>query len=435
MRATDLIRRKRDGGVLSSDDITTFLRGVTDGSIADYQASAMAMAIFFRGMSQDETVAWTMAMRDSGTVMVWDDLDGIPVDKHSTGGVGDKVSLILAPLVAAAGVPVPMISGRGLGHTGGTLDKLESIPGFRTDLSVARFRELVRTLGCGLIGQTAEIAPADKKLYALRDVTATVECIPLIVSSILSKKLAEGIDGLVLDVKWGSGAFMRTLEDAEQLAEALVQVGTGAGKQVVARLTDMNQPLGRMVGNALEVAESLDVLEGGGPADLREMTLELGAEMLVLGGVATALDEARARLGRLLDSGAARERFGQIIEAQHGDPRVLDDRSLLPTAPVRVPVLAESPGVLSGMDCAEVGRAASELGAGRARAEDVIDPAVGLEMHVRVGDAVAVGQPLATLHCVGGAASDAAVARFRSALRWSSSPTAPLPLFGRRISA
>jgi pyrimidine-nucleoside phosphorylase len=435
MRATDLIRRKRDGGTLSSDDIAAFLRGVTDGSIADYQASAMAMAIFFQGLSQDETVAWTMAMRDSGTVMVWDDLDGIPVDKHSTGGVGDKVSLILAPLVAAAGVPVPMISGRGLGHTGGTLDKLESIPGFRTDLSVARFRELVRTLRCGLIGQTAEIAPADKKLYALRDVTATVECIPLIVSSILSKKLAEGIDGLVLDVKWGSGAFMRTLEDAEQLAEALVQVGTGAGKQVVARLTDMNQPLGRMVGNALEVAESLDVLEGGGPADLREMTLELGAEMLVLGGVATELAEARVRLERLLDSGAARERFGEIIEAQHGDPRVLDDRSRLPTAPVRVPVLAESPGVLSGMDCAEVGRAASGLGAGRARAEDVIDPAVGLEMHVRVGDAVAVGQPLATLHCHGGAASDAAVAQFRAALRWSSSPTAPLPLFGRRISA
>lgn len=435
MRATDLIRRKRDGGVLSSDEIAAFLRGVTTGEVPDYQASAMAMAIYFQGLSQDETVAWTMAMRDSGTVMAWDALDGVPVDKHSTGGVGDKVSLILAPLVAAAGVPVPMISGRGLGHTGGTLDKLESIPGFRTDLSVARFRELVTTLGCGLIGQTGEIAPADKKLYALRDVTATVECIPLIVSSILSKKLAEGIDGLVLDVKWGSGAFMRTEADAEQLAAALVNVGTGAGKAVVARLTDMNQPLGCMVGNALEVIESLDVLEGGGPADLRELTLELGAEMLVLGKAASDLAEARARLERLLDSGAARERFGEIIEAQHGDRRVLDDRSLLPTAPVVTPVLAESAGVLSGMVCAEIGRAAGGIGAGRARAEDAVDPAVGLAMHVRVGDAVVPGQPLATFYSREGAPLEAAVAQFRAALAFSESPVAPLPLFGRRITA
>lgn len=433
--APDLIRRKRDGGRLSPDEIAEFIDGLTRGDVADYQATAMSMAVFFQGLDNEETVAWTMAMRDSGMVVDWSDLTGTPVDKHSTGGVGDKISLILAPLVAEAGVPVPMISGRGLGHTGGTLDKLESIPGFRTDLSVTRFRELVHTLNCGLIGQTGEIAPADKKLYALRDVTATVECIPLIVASILSKKLAEGIDGLVLDVKWGSGAFMKTYEDARRLARALVDVGTGAGKQVVALLTDMNQPLGRMVGNALEVAESLDVLEGGGPADVRELTLALGGEMLVLAGAAASTEEAERRLGELLDNGAARERFGRIIEAQHGDRRVLDDRGLLPLAPFTTVVESPREGTLAATDCAELGRIAGALGAGRARASDVVDPAVGFEMHARVGDRVERGQPLLTLHTRTEAGYEALEARALAAVRLSDAPVEPLSLIAERIDA
>ncbi|MFT6627071.1 MAG: pyrimidine-nucleoside phosphorylase, partial [Flavobacteriales bacterium] len=323
MSVVDLIRKKRDGGVLSPSEIQAFVASVTDEQVPRYQLSAMLMAMFLNGLSPEETVGLTLAMRDSGSVVDWSHLGMRTVDKHSTGGVGDKISLPLAPLVACAGVPVPMISGRGLGHTGGTLDKLESIPGFRTDLSVGRFKELVNTLNCGLIGQTAEIAPADKTLYALRDVTATVECVPLIVASILSKKLAEGIDGLVLDVKFGSGAFMKEYSAAKRLAHALVDVGTGAGKEVVALLTNMNQPLGQAVGNALEVEESIVVLRGGGPPDVRELTLALGAEMVVLAGKADTLEAAHALLVDKLDSGAALEHFGKIIEAQHGDPRVI----------------------------------------------------------------------------------------------------------------
>ena len=430
----DTIRTKRDGGALDAEQLAAFISGVSDGSLPDYQVAAMLMAIFQRGMTKAEKVALTLGMRDSGAVMDWSALEGVPVDKHSTGGVGDKVSLPLAPLVAACGVPVPMISGRGLGHSGGTLDKLESIPGFRTDLSLDRFRELVGTLGCGLIGQTADIAPADKRLYALRDVTATVECIPLIVASILSKKLAEGIDGLVLDVKWGTGAFMRTYEDATALAHALVDVGRGAGKQVVARLTDMNQPLGQAVGNALEVRESIATLRGEGPADTREITLELAAEMLVLGRACDTLDAARERAAAALDSGAALARFREIVEAQHGDPRVVDDPSRLPSAPEVRTVVAERRGYLGAVECAEIGRAAVMLGAGRKRVDCVIDPAVGLEVLVAIGDEVEPGQPLARVHTRDGAPTDAAVARFLGALTFTDAPCEAPSLFRERIA-
>ncbi len=323
MRAYDIIQKKRDGGIVSDDELQFLISGLGDGTVSDYQLTAFLMAVFFRGMQASEVTAMTKAMLHSGIVVDLSDVPGKKADKHSTGGVGDKISLPLAPAVAACGVPVPMISGRGLGHTGGTLDKLESIPGFRVDLDLDTYRKLVKTQGCCLIGQTKEVAPADKKLYALRDVTATVDCIPLIASSIMSKKLAEGIDALVLDVKVGTGAFMKTRSDAEKLARTMVSIGSGMGKTVVARLTAMDQPIGRFVGNSLEVMESLDVLEGKGPDDTVALTVELGAEMLVMGGVATDLDDGRARIKTSLHDGSARERFGRIIEAQYGDRRVV----------------------------------------------------------------------------------------------------------------
>jgi pyrimidine-nucleoside phosphorylase/thymidine phosphorylase len=326
MRAVDLIERKRDGGALTADELRFLVKGNTTGEIPDYQMAAFLMAVYFKGMRPEELAPWTEAMLRSGSVLDFSDLSGRCVDKHSTGGVGDKISLPLAPLVAACGVRVPMVSGRGLGHTGGTLDKLESIPGFSTQQSSARFRELVDTLGLGLIGQTADIAPADKLLYALRDVTATVESIPLIASSIMSKKLAEGIDALVLDVKVGNGAFMRSVDQARTLAETMAGIGQRMGKRVVAYLTDMNQPLGATVGNALEVRESVEILRGGGPADVRALTLTFAREMLQLGGV----DPAEAE--RALDDGRALARFRALVEAQGGDPRVIDDPDRLPKA-------------------------------------------------------------------------------------------------------
>ena len=333
MRAYDIIRKKRDGVALSDEEIRAFLAGYTDGSIPDYQAAALAMAVFFRGLDPRELATWTDAMLHSGDVIDLSDLPGRKVDKHSTGGVGDKVSLCLAPIVAACGVKVPMVSGRGLGHTGGTLDKLEAIPGFTVDLPLARFREIVADVGLCLIGQTERLAPADRKLYALRDVTATVESIPLIASSILSKKLAEGIDALVLDVKVGRGAFMKTEDDARILARTMVDIGTRVGKQVVALLTDMSQPLGLAVGNALEVVEALEVLRGGGPADLVEITLALAAEMLVLGGVADDLDAGRARALEAIADGSALERMRRLVAAQGGDPSVIDDPANPPDGP------------------------------------------------------------------------------------------------------
>ncbi|HEY1087969.1 MAG TPA: thymidine phosphorylase, partial [Archangium sp.] len=355
-------------------------------------------AVFFRGLNPVELGAWTRAMLESGEVLDLSETKGIKVDKHSTGGVGDKVSLSLAPLAAACGVPVPMISGRGLGHTGGTLDKLESIPGFRVDLSVADYRRLVRDLGCCLIGQTATLAPADKKLYALRDVTATVDCIPLIASSIMSKKLAEGIDALVLDVKVGSGAFMKTIEDARTLARTMIGIGGEMGKKVVALLTDMDQPLGRAVGNSLEVIEAVEMLRRKAPDDYTEITLALTAEMLVLGGKAKDEAEARKQLFAVMDSGAAEKKLCDIVAAQGGNPDAIKDLSKLPTAKKRVPVLASKDGVVTAIQSEAIGLAAMALGAGRAKASDVIDPAVGFMLEKKVGDTVKAGEPIVTMH-------------------------------------
>jgi pyrimidine-nucleoside phosphorylase len=394
-----LIRKKRDGERLSEAEIRAFIVGVTDGSIADYQAAAMLMAVFLRGLDAGETAIWADAMVRSGDVLDLSRIRRAKIDKHSTGGVGDKISLPLAPAVAACGVAVPMVSGRGLGHTGGTLDKLEAIPGFRVDLPVERFAALVDELGACLIGQTERIAPADRMLYALRDVTATVESVPLIASSIMSKKLASGIDGLVLDCKVGVGAFMKNLEAARELARAILTIGEAWGKRVTVVLTDMDAPIGVMVGNALEVVESIEVLRGGGPADTRELTVRLGAEMLLLGGVASDEADAARRIEQVLDDGSALERFRAIVAAQGGDPRVCDDPAeVLPRAPGHHTVRAARAGTILAIGADAIGVAALRLGAGRRRKEEPVDPAVGVELLRRVGDHVAAGEALAILH-------------------------------------
>jgi len=397
MRAIDVIRKKRDGGELSPEEIEFFISGCTAGRIPDYQVSAWLMAVLLRGMTGAEIAALTESMLHSGSVLDFSDLPGRKVDKHSTGGVGDKTSLVIAPLVAAAGVPVPMISGRGLGHSGGTLDKLESIPGFNVNLSLAEFRRVLATCGCALIGQTAEIAPADKKLYALRDVTGTVESPPLICGSIMSKKLAEGIDALVLDVKTGGGAFMKSEEAAVSLAELMVETGVRMGKKMVALITDMDQPLGNKVGNALEVEECVEVMRGAGPADLRELCLELASWMLFLAGRVTSLEQGKQLGQELIASGAALERFREIISLQGGDSGVIDDPSRLPQARHRLPILSRTDGFVSAIECEQVGVASLVLGGGREKKEDTIDPAVGIVVHKKVGDAVHAGEPLATL--------------------------------------
>lgn len=398
MRPYELIKRKRDGQTLASGDIQAFIDGYTRGEVMDYQMSAMCMAIFFRGLGDAELSAWASAMLHSGEVLDLSDCPGVKVDKHSTGGVGDKVSLSLAPLAAACGVPVPMISGRGLGHTGGTLDKLESIPGFRVDLPISDYRRLVREVGACLIGQTATLAPADKKLYALRDVTATVDCIPLIASSIMSKKLAEGIDALVLDVKVGSGAFMKTRESAQTLAKTMISLGSQMGKRVVALLTDMDQPLGRAVGNSLEVIEAVEMLRGRAPADYTELTLALTAEMLVLGQRARSIDEARTRLHEVMRSGAAEAKLCDIVRAQGGDPSAITDLTKLPKARHTLAVKAAKAGFVTRLDTEGIGLAAMALGAGRARSSDVINPAVGFLLERKLGDPVEVGSTLAIIH-------------------------------------
>jgi pyrimidine-nucleoside phosphorylase len=392
------LRALRDGAPLDASDLRQFILAVSRGEVPDYQATAFLMAVFLRGLSDDLTVAMTLAMRDSGCVVCHDEVSRPKVDKHSTGGVGDKISLPLAPLVGACGVPVPMVSGRGLGHTGGTLDKLESIPGFRVDLGIERFKDLVRTVGVALIGQTNDLAPADRKLYALRDVTATVESIPLITSSILSKKLAEGIDALVLDVKVGRGAFMKDEPSARRLAESLVRVGTGAGLKICALLTRMEEPLGTMIGNALEVRESIDIVKGCGPDDTTELTMALGVEMLRLGGVAKDAADARAKLTRAIESGAGANKLKEIIAAQHGDPRVVDEPDLLPKATDTTDVPANGSGFITAIDAFALGIAAMRLGAGRSRAEDRIDPGVGIELLCKVGQRVQAGEPVARLH-------------------------------------
>ena len=411
----ELIKHKRDGGELSGDDIRRLVAAHGSGELADYQMTALCMAVFFQGMTPAETAALTDAMLRSGTVIDLSGVDRPKVDKHSTGGVGDKVSICLAPLVAACGAAVPMISGRGLGHTGGTLDKLEAIPGFVVGQDMAAYRRLVDEIGVAMIGQTAELAPADKRLYALRDVTATVESIPLIVASILSKKLAEGIDGLVLDVKAGRGAFMKTPEQARELAEALVAVGSEAGKKVSALLTDMNAPLGRTVGNAMETAEALEVLLGEGPDDLVELTVALGAEMLRVVDLVRTAEEGATKMRQAITDGSGARVMERMIEAQGGDPSVVESPGKLPSTDHTVDVLADAAGVVTGIDALEIGLSAVAMGAGRTRADQDVDHAVGIELCCRRGERVEASQPLAVLHVHDPEASDETAVRVRKA--------------------
>jgi pyrimidine-nucleoside phosphorylase len=395
-----IIQRKRDGNALTEEEIRFFINGFTSGELPEYQMSALAMAICFQGMDFDETMWLTRAMIASGKVMEWKRQPGLfYADKHSTGGIGDKTSLIIAPLVAACGVKVPMISGRGLGPTGGTLDKLESISGFNVNVSLDEFKRITDSVGCCMIGQTAEIAPADKKLYALRDVTATVSCLPLIVASIMCKKLAENVDGLVLDVKWGSGAFMRTPETSTELAKAMVEVGKRYGKKVVALQTDMNQPLGRQIGNALEVRECIEIMNGSAQADdLLEVTLALSTEMLLMAGVAKNVAAAREILQKKLANGEALHKFAEMITAQGGDVKVCDDVKRLPSAKQTKPIPAPKSGFVQSIECDQIGYAVIALGGGRRVAADKVDFAVGFAEPKKIGDAVKAGEPLMVMH-------------------------------------
>ncbi|MGQ0507558.1 MAG: thymidine phosphorylase [Myxococcaceae bacterium] len=434
MRPYELIKAKRDGKTLSVADIQAFITGYTAGTVADYQMSAMCMAIFYKGLNPEELAVWTKAMLQSGEVLDLSDTPAIKVDKHSTGGVGDKVSVCLAPLAAACGVPVPMLSGRGLGHTGGTLDKLQSIPGFRIDLPISDFRRLVRDVGACLIGQTATLAPADKKLYALRDVTATVDCIPLICSSIMSKKLAEGIDALVLDVKVGSGAFMRRIDDARVLARTMIDIGAVMGRRVTALLTDMNQPLGRTVGNALEVMEAIEVLHGRGPADLTEVNHALVAEMLVLGGKAKDPQSGRALVEAAVRDGSGFKKLLEIVEAQGGSVDAIRDPRKLPAARATEDVPAAGSGFVTSIDCEAVGLAAVALGAGRVRVDSVIDPAVGFTLLKKQGDAVAAGDSLVRIHHNGGSGVADISDRLTRAYVIGPARPPPLPLILERLA-
>ena len=398
MRAVDIIRAKRDGEALSREAIDAFVRGVTDGSWEDYQASALLMAIVLKGMNPVETGWLTEAMARSGDRVTLDHIPGIKVGKHSTGGVGDKVSIVLAPLAAACGVTVPKMSGRVLGHTGGTLDKLESIPGFRVALSLDEYKRVLAEVGCCLISQTESIAPADKKLYALRDVTATIESLPLIAASVMSKKLAEGSNALVLDVKCGRGAFMQRPADARALARAMVSIGTASGLRTEAFITRMDAPLGRAVGNAVEIAECIALLSGGGPDDLAHEIATIAARMILLAGKASSDAEAAAMVARALDSGAAREKLKQMITWQGGDASVVDDPARLPQATHVHQVLAQKAGFLQSLDALLIGRTAVALGAGRDKKSDAVDLSAGIILHKKPGDAVAAGEPLLDLH-------------------------------------
>ncbi|WP_027363422.1 pyrimidine-nucleoside phosphorylase [Desulfotruncus alcoholivorax] len=398
MQMYDLIYKKRNGGELTREEINYFIQGYTAGTIPDYQVSALMMAIYFQGMTGQETADLTMAMVNSGELINLEQIPGTKVDKHSTGGVGDKTTLVLAPLVASAGVPVAKMSGRGLGHTGGTIDKLESIPGFNVNLQPEAFIKQVREIGIALMAQTGIIAPADKKLYALRDVTATVDSIPLIASSVTSKKIASGADAILLDVKCGSGAFMKTRQEASALAKAMVAIGKMVNRRMVAVVTDMGQPLGYAVGNALEVKEALATLKGEGPADLRELCLTLGSHMLVLGEVGQDTASARDRLEDLLKQGKALQKFHQLIEAQGGDASVIDDPDKLPEASFKCSVTSPEEGFIAEIDTMLVGRAAMLLGAGRASKDDLIDHAAGIVLTKKPGDFVKKGEELAVLH-------------------------------------
>lgn len=430
MRAVDLIQKKRDGGELSREEIAFLIQGYSKGEIPDYQISAWAMAVYFRGMNARETGDLTLEMAMSGDQVDLSPIAGIKVDKHSTGGVGDKTTVVLAPLVAAAGVPVAKMSGRGLGHTGGTLDKLESITGFSVEMDRERFFTQVGEIGAAVIGQSGNITPADKKLYALRDVTATVESIPLIASSVMSKKIAAGADAIVLDVKTGSGAFMKTLDDSIALAQAMVDIGTHLGRNTVAVISDMDQPLGFGIGNALEIKEGIETLNGHGPKDLQEVCLILGSQMLVLGGKAKDEQEARSILLSHIKDGSALDKFKQMVSAQGGDATQIESPDTLPTARKFIEVKAEAAGYVESIQAEEIGVAAMLLGAGRETKESVIDLAVGIQLAIKVGDAVAAGDTLAVLHVNDASESKVqeAEAKVLEAYRISAQPVPPQPL-------
>ena len=429
--AIELIETKRDGHSLSVEAINWLIAGYTDGTVPDYQMSAMAMAILLNGLDSEELTAWTAAMLHSGDVM---DFSGVPiskVDKHSTGGVGDKISIPLAPLVAACGVAIPMMSGRGLGHAGGTLDKLEAIPGFKTGLAPRQFEEILTKHGLVLAGQSETMVPADRKLYALRDATGTVPSIPLISSSIMSKKLAEGLDGLVLDVKTGSGAFMEDLVRARELATTMVGIGLGYGVNTIAVITDMSQPLGNEIGNANEIAESIAVLRGDGPSDVTELTLALGEVMLELGNV----DGGRDRLTDAISSGAALRKFIDVTVAHGGDPSVIEDPSLLAQAPIEATVTASVDGYVTRCDALTIGIAATRLGAGRERKDDIVDPGVGITLHAKIGDQVRTGDPLAKVHYTENSLWSAQESKLGNAWSIGPEPTEPPKLILERIDA
>jgi len=429
MRTVDIIIKKRDGQELTADEIQFFVHGYTRGEIPDYQAAAWLMAVMLRGMTPRETADLTLAMAHSGQTLDLHDIAPLVVDKHSSGGVGDKVSLVVAPLVAASGLPVGKMSGRGLGFSGGTIDKLESIRGYRVNLSVDEFRAQLKQIGIVLSGQSMDLAPADGKLYALRDVTGTVPSLPLIASSIMSKKIAAGADAIMLDVKVGRGAFMKTVDDAHALARVMVNIGRDVGRKCVALLSDMNQPLGCAVGNALEVREAIDTLHGGGPSDFREHCLTASAHMLRLGHKVESLAQGEKLAAQLLDSGQAWDKFVELVRAQDGDVAMIENPALLPQARLVKDVPAPRSGYIAGVDAAQVGMTSVELGAGRAKKGDPIDYAVGLIVHHKVGDAVNTGEPLFTIHANDEAKIAAAEERLTEAVEWSDKVVKPLPLF------
>jgi pyrimidine-nucleoside phosphorylase len=435
MNTAELIRKKRDGGIFTRDEIHFFIDSFVRDKLPDYQMSALLMAIYFRGLSVEETVALTDEMLHSGIVIDLSEIPGIKVDKHSTGGVGDKVSLILAPVVAACGLSVPMLSGRGLGHTGGTLDKLESIPGFRTNLSVEEYREIIRSIGLVIAGPTLSIVPADKRMYALRDVTATIDSIPLIAASIISKKLAEGIDALVFDVKTGRGAFMSTYERAAELAQTLVNTAAVAGKRTIGYITEMNQPLGRMVGNWLEVVEAVQCLKGEDVPDLMSVTYQLAGTMVMLGGKAQSVEEGRALCQKAIVSGEAYKRFLKMVEKQGGDISVIENPEKYPVALYNVDIKSGVNGFIAKIDALETGLTAVGLGSGRMHVEDVIDPKAGIIFHQKVGDPVLIGDSICTLYTDNPERLGKAKTRLANAIAFSAQHPSQVPMIRAMVDS